>query len=215
LSFAPHGAAAEDIYKWTDSQGQVHFSTSPRRGADTPAVLPSIQKENFDSRIQQIRDQTPKSCVKHGGIDCKKGPDTDGSILCLDDYRDAVMPFRFACLESRLRVDALAYIGENGLPARLPPDGSAELYQLRLQLTIRNLSDVTAEGVKVVLSPFMPGEELEAEGPATVEPYAVAYYTVPLAGKPVRKGVDGKQRSAYRVQCTNCSEAVTGRKEPR
>jgi hypothetical protein len=37
-------AAAEDVYRWTDANGVVHYSDKPQSPADKPISLPSLQR---------------------------------------------------------------------------------------------------------------------------------------------------------------------------
>ena len=59
------------IYKWTDQNGKVHFSTKPSDEKAKATQLPEIQKENYEEKIGKIKAITPKNCSAHNGIDCE------------------------------------------------------------------------------------------------------------------------------------------------
>src|SRR5690606_21276337 len=93
----PISVAADNVYKWTDQKGVVHFGNNPSDQNAQKADLPEIQRENFDETLEKIRKATPENCINRGGVDCSKGADSDGSVICYDDFRDAVQPFIFVC----------------------------------------------------------------------------------------------------------------------
>jgi len=36
----------------------------------------------------------PGACGSHGGVDCPAGPDSDGSVICNDGYRDSSIKYQ-------------------------------------------------------------------------------------------------------------------------
>ncbi len=183
----PKNSTSAKIYKWTDQNGKVHFSTTPSSKKAKTAPLPEIKKENYEKKIGKIKSNTPKNCSTHNGIDCEAGPDSDGSVICNDGYRNAVLPFRFKCLEAKLKVASL------------------EVEQKQINLTLRNNSPVAAKAVRISISnnKFRRKQRkglFQAEGPREVEPWSVAEYTMPLPPLP-----DFGNGISYRIRCENCN----------
>lgn len=202
------GTAQSTVYRWVDEEGRVHFSTDPAAAArGKPADLPRLQKENLDSRIESIRSSTPRSCEQHGGEDCTRGADQDGSVICLDGYRDAVLPFRFHCMEARLQTDLLVLVadssdfikhGGSNLARRL--EGKTPM---GLQLNVRNLSGVKALDVHVEL--LLPGSgPRQIPGPPDIDAHGSADFMLPFTELRARPTVDQIAKVRYRVRCTNC-----------
>ncbi|MNF80044.1 hypothetical protein D3C84_622770 [compost metagenome] len=54
LLLAPAVAGAE-IYRWTDAQGQVHFSEKPQAGAEQVAVKPQVVERDQATREREER----------------------------------------------------------------------------------------------------------------------------------------------------------------
>lgn len=104
IIFAISLADAQSVYKWTDADGNVHFSTSAPNPNAAPAALPELRRESVDARIEQLKATTPATCSQHGGVDCSRGADFDGSVVCFDGFSDAILPFRVHCSEARLRI---------------------------------------------------------------------------------------------------------------
>ena len=76
-------SALAQVYSWTDANGKTHYSTTPRSKGDKPKDLPVVQRENIDSKIKTIRATAPETCQTHGGIDCGRIDDRDGSVICM------------------------------------------------------------------------------------------------------------------------------------
>ena len=194
LSFFSWPAFAQDIYKWIDSEGKVYFSNQPRSASDRPAKLPEIQREDIDRRIQKLEEETPKNCFSHGGVDCSAGADADGSVICLDGYREAVLPFRFSCLEAKLVFQEQTW-GDELEEEEISVE---KLQKNQLRVSFRNSSDVEAFDVQVRL--FAGRRQLLAlEGPQKVGPYGIAEYTsAPL-------DVDRREKGLWlKLSCANC-----------
>jgi len=175
------------IYKWVDEDGKVHFSTKPLGSKAKPANLPEIAKESYQAKINQLKSITPDNCSAHHGVNCEAGPDSDGSVVCNDGYRNAVLQFKSKCLEAKFKV------------------ASIEVEKEKVLLTLRNNSPATAQGVKISISnnKFRRDQRLgmyQAEGPSEVEPWSVAEYTMPLPPLP-----DFGNSISYRIRCKNCN----------
>ncbi|MDH4569244.1 DUF4124 domain-containing protein [Pseudomonas sp. BN414] len=54
LLLVPAIAGAE-IYRWTDAQGQVHFSETPREGAEPVSVKPQVIERDQATREREAR----------------------------------------------------------------------------------------------------------------------------------------------------------------
>ena len=93
-------ASAQNIYRSVDANGKVVYSTKPSSNEAAPASLPTVTRENLKAKIEQIKSNTPITCEDHGGINCAAKADGDGSVICLDGFRDAVPRFNFYCLLS-------------------------------------------------------------------------------------------------------------------
>ncbi|MGF6690813.1 hypothetical protein M2318_000862 [Metapseudomonas resinovorans] len=48
-------AAGAEIYRWTDAQGQVHFSETPREGAKPVTVKPQVVERDQLTREREAR----------------------------------------------------------------------------------------------------------------------------------------------------------------
>ncbi|MDH4869219.1 DUF4124 domain-containing protein [Pseudomonas sp. BN515] len=47
--------AGAEIYRWTDAQGQVHFSETPREGAEVVSVKPQVVERDQATREREAR----------------------------------------------------------------------------------------------------------------------------------------------------------------
>ncbi|OVE79912.1 hypothetical protein BVY02_01900, partial [bacterium J17] len=66
-----------------DESGKTHYSSNENSDAKA-AELPKLERENIDERIAKIKSKTPPSCVNRGGVDCSRGADSDGRVICRD-----------------------------------------------------------------------------------------------------------------------------------
>ncbi len=151
---------AEPVYQHTDSSGRTIYSTEkPSNGKATVAALPTIGR--WKPLELNIADAT---CDKHGGLACDSGADDDGSVVCLDGYRDAVVRYSEVCQQAKLEL----------LSA---PERYADI-TTQIKATVRNNSAAPATGVLVsfIINKFDP--PLIFDGPAKIEPYSVADFTV-------------------------------------
>lgn len=198
---------ADEIFRWTDQDGQVHYSTQKSDTNASAAELPPLEKENLDEKIKLIKQDTPRNCLSHGGVDCAAGPDDDGSVICIDGFRGAILPHRFRCREAKLKSElSLVYEGEdNGVAHSTFIARQNRNKRLReVRVTVRNETEIEAFGVQVELD--IPGQvkkTLRIEGAEKVEPYGFADYTVPFDPQNTLTvyQVSGLH---YRVHCENC-----------
>lgn len=168
-------AQAEDIYSWKEN-GVVHFSTKKTPGAEK-AELPQITKESF--KPSQL-----KTCEKHGGINCSAGADADGSVVCLDGFKEAAALFSFTCQSARLEFVDASF------------DAAAGEYKV----FVRNSKAVAAKRVTVIYQEklFTPAK---LTGPNEIAPYETGEFI--LKNKP---GVEFSKPTPKSIllACNNC-----------
>lgn len=108
-------SAQAQVYEWTDPSGVRHFSSQKRGEQFKKADLPPIHREKA-SKVAAKKgapdEKTLTSCQNHGGIDCQSGPDGDGSVVCVDGFREAAAPFRFFCFMPKLAISEIVTSGE-------------------------------------------------------------------------------------------------------
>lgn len=201
------GNAFGEVYRWVDQHGKEHFSTTPVPGAKTPSKLPEIKRENFAERIKQIKENTPQNCESHGGFDCAKGADSDGSVICLDGYRDSVMSFLSLCSEARLRVGKVQFMNGEGKPLALREKPAIESVT-HATFTVRNLTGIEAKGVTAELSFPRPSRRLPVSGPTTVDPYGIAEYNAVLIGAQPPLNIEKLKGVRVRIKCDRCQVFV-------
>jgi hypothetical protein len=199
-------ALAEEIYSWKDESGTVHYSTVPKTNKAKPAVLPEINRENLSDRIQAIKSSVPPTCVNHGGVDCNAGRDSDGSVLCIDGFKDSVEPFVFACLEARLKVrDAtLTDLDGQTISYRIgSPTPKANTLKY-LTITLRNTAAIKAYDISVSI-PWKYKQELPMDGPARIDGYGVGEYTLAFDRDVSATSILSiLKEKPLTVSCTNC-----------
>lgn len=184
--------AQEKIYKWTDKQGKVHFSNSQTMLEQKEAELPVIQKENIESKINRLKQNTPASCENHGGLDCASGKDfSDGSVICIDSFRDSIQPFDFYCTEAKL--------SENTKVSEINEIATIEV-------SLRNESAIKARNIKVKykLEEFRK-IEVELTGPNDIEPFGLETYSFISKDKLDKRYPDRAIMGRSIVSCDNCA----------
>lgn len=170
-------ASADAVYRWTDSKGKVHYSSKAPDKKAKPANLPPIMRE----KITAVK-STLITCDKHGGIDCASGPDTDGSVLCLDGFKNSSARFRFSCQTAKLEVTDISEPEESGA----------------FKVFVRNSKSVAAAKPSVIFKSDL-GEKSKLVGPTEIEAYGVAEFLY-RGSKPTSKPDIGKLELA----CSNC-----------
>ncbi len=122
-------AFAEDIYRSQSKSGSISFSNK-NKGDSAKISLPQIIKQkDFGAGKNQL-----SSCSNHGGFDCSKGPDSDGSVVCYDGFKDSMQRYVLSCGKAKLRVI------EQSL--KHPSQESTSFI-------VRNLSTVKAENIQL------------------------------------------------------------------
>ncbi len=207
-----HLAFAEPIYQWVDGEGRTHYGSSAPDDAIAPSNLPEIKRENFDSKIADIKANTPTTCNTHRGIDCSRGPDTDGSVICADGFLEAINPFAFFCNEARLQTQLLILIEGNEEFIKHSTNLQGKLKNKKitgLQLTARNISDVEAFGVKISLTMSVRGKQIGV-GPDKIPPFSSAEYLFPFENITPKPTIIDIEKAKYVVSCTNCGVVKKG-----
>lgn len=149
-------ASAEGVFTWEDESGVLHFSSSKDTEKAQLADLPPIMRGEV-----KLAPVPLVSCKEHGGIDCQAGSDSDGSVICLDGFKNATARFRFSCNSPRLKVVELID-EEEGLPPKV---------------LVRNSNSVPAK-TPVISYRAESGEELSFSGPAEIAPYGVGEFVL-------------------------------------
>lgn len=197
--FSPPATQAQAVYKTTDSLGKTTYSSGSSPVGE-PTNLPSVTRENIDARISALKSQAAFTCAAHGGIDCSKGQDSDGSVICADDFREASIPFRFRCLEAKLTVKGpyLRDTAQENASHGLKPQATK-----KLQITLRNTSDIPANELKVSFI-ISRSDPLPAQGPDTVEPFGIGDYTLFLDSLSDQYDLKDLKKAKYSISCRNC-----------
>ena len=209
-------AQAQNVYRQVDQNGNVTYSTTPDQN-DVPAALPPIQRENIGSRIEKIKEETPPNCSKHGGVDCSKPADSDGSVVCGDGFREARLPYSLTCLEAKLFSKLAIDIGAQGDSIRLgAARGIARKEKFRfaealknednltLRVSLRNMTAVVANDIGVEVR-LPDRSRVTLVGPGSVEPFSAADYEYVLGKKPDGISPESLKRFKLTVRCQNCS----------
>lgn len=210
LLFSP--VFAEDVYKWTDKNGKTVYSNTPRSDFQAPEELPAIGKESLERRIEELKAFTPPTCENHAGVDCAAGPDADGSVVCMDGYREAKISYEQYCAQAKL--EAKFYVefqGEPRLVEHRPgiDDEARKRSALGFFVTLRNLSAVKARGLEISL--ILPGlrrKIVRIDGVSTIEPFGLADYTQSLGNLPLMLNPRDIGNIELKVQCENCATVL-------
>jgi hypothetical protein len=180
LSFHTAQAQADDVYRWVDKAGLVHYTSKPPTKDSKPADLPPLLREG--ARPVKIE---LASCDKHGGVNCQAGPDKDGSVICLDGFTEATARFRFTCNSPKLQVSEISELDKDG----------------QFRVTVRNTKSVQAD--KPVVAFNLPsGEKVNLDGPSKIEPYGNGDFVF----KPKNKAVLASKAKPEQLvlSCFNC-----------
>lgn len=212
LVFFTKSASAQEIYQWQDSSGRTHYSNSPTHSSAERKKLPQVSRENIDEKIRQLKLKTPPNCGAHGGIDCQAGADKDGSVICTDGFKDALLPFRFSCLEAKLQAQFALQVVDKSMVLHASKEAKQLLPEAvqAFVLSVRNISDTAALNVSVTF--LVNGKRpLIAKGPDKVEAFANADYILPLTDLSLAPGISEIARTTFQLKCANCAGVLTGK----
>ena len=174
-------SSADNVYKWVDNKGRVRFSTTPPNKNAKPAKLPPIIKREILADVPKL-----ETCSVHGGVDCQAGADTDGSVICVDGFRNAAAIHRFTCLTAKVTIADIVQNKNNPF----------------YTVILRNEKSVKAEGVSVYFV-GMPGTKAKLSGETTIEPFGVAEYIL-TPPDTVQKMPPKLNVTQFEIDCLNC-----------
>ncbi len=178
------------------------------------SLAQEVYHYNMEKKIKALQEITPKNCFSHGEIDCSKGADVDGSVICKDGFKEAIMPYSSQCLDVRLEVQYL--VNTNSAQSPYVKHSKKLIQELKgykplaLHLNIRNLSDVKAKNVKVEFT-LERRYPYNAQGPEIIEPYGLAEYNLELSTLPQEPTLEQLLKTVYKVDCENCSGILTSK----
>ena len=202
----PLFAEENNIYRHVDETGKVTYSTTELPNSEQATSLPEIQKENIDKKIDGLLSAIPENCEKHGGIDCPAQADNDGSVICLDGFRDAELPYRFHCLEANLQIFSftLSDIENKPIPFKpIKPFVNQAPKAGLLQISIRNNSNVDATRVKVFINKTWR-EKIFALGPEVIKSYEVQDYSFNIQELKALDRTFAINKGTVKIECVNC-----------
>lgn len=177
---AANVAVASPVYKWTDKEGKVHYTSTPPSKDAKPAQLPDIMRGEV-----KLVEQKLVTCDKHGGVNCQAGTDSDGSVICFDGFKGATARFRFTCNSPKLEIADISELGDNGA----------------FTVFIRNAKSVEAQKPVVNVKPA-EGKEVTLKGPETIPAFGVAEFQfVPITPD---KKLPKPTVADISVSCANC-----------
>ena len=196
------------IYQVTDQSGRFIYTDQPSSETYESVTLPSIQKENLDEKIDTIRRQTPPSCSGHGGISCSLGADDDGSVVCLDGYRDASPNFRTLCSKAKLKILSLYLRGEDGkvhdFNERLPLQAQINKNKATVLLvSIYNAAEIPAQKMEVKLRQRRL-DYIFANGQQSIGPYESEEYSFLVTDLLSISRITHLTRGMIYLNCENC-----------
>ncbi|MCC6932791.1 MAG: DUF4124 domain-containing protein [Deltaproteobacteria bacterium] len=199
---------ASPIYQHTDEKGRVVYSNKPASDFEENIALPEITKENLDERIEDIKKATPLNCENHGGVSCSLGEDQDGSVICLDGFREAEEKFIVLCTNAKLKIVSLYLKNEEGKVIEL--DERANFVQqvkttntVALLVSIYNATGVEARDVEVKIRERRI-EYLQASGLMNIKSYEVQDYLFPVSGLLKIAKLKNITRGMIHLSCRNC-----------
>ena len=129
--------------------------------------------------------QLKKTCSTHGGISCSNGMDADGSVICLDGFRDASARYRFYCSSAKLKIDSI-----------LPINKDKKIFKV----LINNESQVKAKNVMVYI--LADNDTKTFRGPNEIEPNSLDEYLCDLSG--TKLDSTEKIKEEIIIKCENC-----------
>lgn len=173
------GKHTAQIYKWVDEQGRTFYSSTKQEPKAELAKLPEIKRIK-DAPLDQFKE----GCKQHGGASCDRGSDADGSVICLDGFRDSPLPFRFACSSAKLALEELSAKGD------------------KQKILVKNGSGVQGKSVAVKVS-LSDGNHIFAVGSQTVEPHSLEEFEIPLKDLKLAPGAKLAEKDVQ-ITCANC-----------
>jgi hypothetical protein len=180
-AFIVSSAHASPVYKATGKDGKVTYSSKPPTKNAKPAELPEIMRGEV-----KLVEQKLVSCDKHGGPNCQAGPDADGSVICLDGFKNASARFRFTCNSPKLEISDVSEVAA---------DGSFTVF-------VRNTKSVAAQK-PVIMYHSLNGKEHKIPGPEVVEGFGVAEFQFHTKEK-LKVAMNKPTLAELDITCANC-----------
>ncbi|MBN8548391.1 MAG: DUF4124 domain-containing protein [Deltaproteobacteria bacterium] len=182
-SAALHSLAAAEsvVYKSTDKDGNVVYSSKPPAKGAKPADLPPIMRGEV-----KLVEQKLTTCDKHGGVNCPAGPDSDGSVICLDGFKEASARFRFTCNSPKLEISDISEIA---------PDGTFTVF-------VRNTKSIAAQKPLITYK-SSDEKDVKIKGPESIDAFGVAEFHSTLAEKD-RLALKRLTMADLSLTCSNC-----------
>lgn len=180
--FLPSVVLASPVYKVVGKDGKVTYSSKPPGKDAKPAELPEIMRGEV-----KLVEQKLVSCEKHGGVNCQAGPDSDGSVICLDGFKGASPRFRFTCNSPKLEISDVSEVS---------PEGNFTVF-------VRNTKSVAADKPVVVYT-SKAGKEFTIKGPDTIDAFGVAEFQFINADK--KAVIEKPTLAELNLNCSNCPQ---------
>ena len=175
----PRTAGAQ-VYKWRDGNGVTHYASKPGDAQAQMADLPRITRADVKLPATGL-----PSCGKHGGMDCQAGADVDGSVICVDGFKDATARYRFHCKSPKLEISEIT---------DRTPEGT-------FKAVVRNAKAVAAGNVSLFFT-RPDGKEVPLEGPSQVKPFGMGEFVLDKAD--AEGLVEKPLVTQFRLVCSNC-----------
>lgn len=165
---------AQEIFR-NENEGSPFYTTSKPNPDAKPVELPEIEKTSLPPITS-----SPATCRSHGGVKCKEGADIDGSVICIDGFKDSQQDFGSTCSEAKLVIETIK---------RDNASRTAKVF-------VRSVNPVDAD------DPFISYRDIEMKrhklnGPVILEAYGMMEFTLE------NLGVD-PEKTAIEIGCTNC-----------
>lgn len=174
------GYADSAVYR-VERDGKIEYTTKPTHPEAKPAQLPKLGRWKLET--PEIINHT---CGAHGGINCARGADKDGSVVCFDGYTDSIQRFAFECTAAKLDVLEVSPLDRHG----------------GFTVTVRNNKSVPAKKTQLTFKPQRMEPGFTLVGPDEIEGFGVGEFRFnPRGGHPGRQQ---PKISQLIVSCENC-----------
>ena len=174
-------ATADEVYRWEGPDGVVHYSSEPPEVDAAPAELPRITRGRLGLQAKAL-----ETCENHGGINCQVGADLDGSVICLDGFKDTSTRYRFHCNSPKLDLSDISDIKESG----------------EFSILVRNSRSVAAEKPEILLRLTDSPAAIVLKGPREIDAYEVGEFIY----NPAEYGAltEKPKPEQLTITCSNC-----------
>jgi hypothetical protein len=179
---ATETSLSEAIYKKTNPDGKIEYSSKAHTPQHMPAKLPEIMRGEV-----KLPANSQVTCDKHGGVNCEAGADTDGSVICYDGFKDVLQRFKLTCLAPKLEIVSISKNEEDQ----------------GFTVTLRNLKQAEAKQV-LVTAKTIQGSTIQLDGPTQVTLLGSADYKYLPHKHRDSDFFDLPKTSQINVTCFNC-----------